>query len=84
MYYFYILRSISDNKFYYGSTSNLKQRLYEHQSGKVVSTKSRLPLELLYYEAYKELGQARKRERQVKKSGNARKVLLSRIQNKHP
>ncbi len=80
MYYFYILHSCADNKFYYGSTSNLKRRLKEHQDGKVASTKSRLPIELIYYEAYRELGLARKRESQVKKSGNARKVLFTRIQ----
>jgi len=79
MYYFYILQSYKDKKYYYGSTDSLNRRIREHQSGKVNSTKYRLPLFLVYYEAYQTLKLARMRERQVKSSGSARKTLLKRI-----
>jgi hypothetical protein len=51
MYYVYILLSLKDNKFYIGFTSNLKRRLKEHNYGKNISTKSRLPLKLIYEKA---------------------------------
>ena len=79
MYYFYILISDKDQKFYYGSTSNLKRRVLEHSEGNVFSTKFRKPFRLIYYEAYEELQQARFREKQVKSSGSIRKLLHARL-----
>jgi putative endonuclease len=66
MYYVYILKSKLDNKLYTGFSSNLKKRISEHNSGGVVSTKNRRPLELIYYEAYKEKVNALKREKFLK------------------
>ncbi len=66
MFYIYILRSKLDNKFYTGYTSNLEKRLKEHESGNVQSTKSRLPVELIYYEAYQHKENALKREKFLK------------------
>lgn len=79
MNYFYVLYSKKDCKYYYGSTTNLARRITEHQSGKVLSTKSRGQLELVYYEAYNHLELARRREHQVKQSGAARRALQARI-----
>ncbi|WP_083811757.1 GIY-YIG nuclease family protein [Pseudopedobacter saltans] len=42
MYYTYILKSLKDNKYYYGSCQNLTLRLQQHNSHKVKSTKSRI------------------------------------------
>ncbi len=50
-YYVYVLRSKKDGKFYFGKTKNLKERFDNHQKGEVPSTRDRLPLELVYYEA---------------------------------
>ena len=83
MNYFYVLQ-LKDNEYYYGSTGNLKKRIREHQTSKVFSTKYRLPLDLVYYEAYQSLKQARIRERQVKTSGSARKTLHKRMINEGP
>lgn len=83
MFYFYILQSTKDKAYYYGSTTNLKRRVNEHISGKVESTCNRLPLKLVYYEAYVTDGVARLRERQVKKSGSIRKTLTNRINKGH-
>ena len=50
IYYVYVLLSEKDNLFYTGYTSDLKNRLEQHNSGKVFSTKNRIPLRLIYYE----------------------------------
>ncbi len=79
MYYFYALLSEKDKKYYYGSTINLQKRFKEHIDGKVIATKFRRPLRLVYYEAYEGLQPARLREQQVKASGSVRKALHKRI-----
>ncbi len=66
MYYIYILKSEKDGKYYTGYSSDLRKRLKDHQSGNVESTKNRRPLELIYYEAYKEKAQALRREKFLK------------------
>lgn len=79
MYYFYIHLSSKDEKYYYGSTKDLNQRLHAHVSGEVHATKYRRPLKLVYYEAYEEMRLARLRERQVKESGSVRSALHKRF-----
>ncbi len=44
MHYVYVLLSKRDGKLYLGFTTDLKQRLKEHNGGKVQSTKPRRPL----------------------------------------
>ena len=72
MNYFYVLISEKDGGYYYGSTNDLVRRFQQHTTGKVASTAYRLPLHLVYYEAYESLERARIRERQVKSSGSIR------------
>ncbi|HUT86098.1 MAG TPA: GIY-YIG nuclease family protein, partial [Elusimicrobiales bacterium] len=62
MYYVYILLSIKDSKFYIGYSADLKIRIKAHQSGQVISTKTRLPLKLVYYEAHLSKTDAKRRE----------------------
>ena len=52
MYITYILQSEKDNRYYYGSTSNLDARLKAHNQGKVRSTKTRRPLKLIYSDSF--------------------------------
>ena len=66
MYYIYILKSEKDGKYYTGYSSDLRKRFKDHQSGNVDSTRNRRPLELIYYEAYKEKVQALRREKFLK------------------
>jgi len=66
MYYVYILFSLKDEKFYIGFTNDLERRIKEHNSGKNISTKSRLPLKLIYYEAHLSKADAARRERYFK------------------
>lgn len=76
----YILLSRKDNERYIGSTSDLNRRLNEHNSGKVRSTKNRIPLELLYTEEYSIEKEARLREKFFKTHkgfNELRKILLT-------
>ncbi|MFH2136609.1 MAG: GIY-YIG nuclease family protein [Patescibacteria group bacterium] len=70
----YILLSYKDGKTYTGSTDNLKRRLTEHNSGKVVSTKNRRPLKLIYEEAFSSLRDARAREQYFKNCAGRKKL----------
>lgn len=79
MFYLYILKSKKDKNIYIGSTNDLRRRLIEHNNGKVLSTKSRRPFELRYYESYYDEDDARKRESSLKKDGRALAVLKKRI-----
>lgn len=66
MHYIYILKSLKDGKYYTGFSSDLRSRIRDHHAGNVQSTKNRRPLELIYYEAYKEKTQAVRREKFLK------------------
>ncbi|MBX4204968.1 MAG: GIY-YIG nuclease family protein [Candidatus Doudnabacteria bacterium] len=78
MYHVYILQSLKDRKRYIGSTNDLNRRVEQHNKGLVFSTKSRLPLRLIYTESYEIEADARKRERYFKthKGYNELKKLL--------
>ena len=78
MVYVYILKSLKDGKYYIGITSNLRQRLTKHNSGKVVSTKSRIPIILVKFEKFNNYLEARVREKELKlyKGGYKFKELL--------
>ena len=66
MFYTYVLHSKKDNKFYVGFTGDLKLRFEQHNKGYVDSTKNRRPLELIYYEACLDQGDAIRREKYLK------------------
>jgi len=74
MYYVYILQSNIDNSLYTGYTANLKRRFSEHNQGLNISTKKLMPWKLIYYEAYNNQMDAKKREIFLK-SGGGKKYL---------
>ena len=78
MYYVYVLKSKKDGKHYIGFTIDLKKRYKENCSGKVRATFYRRPLELIYYECYKNREIGQKRERQLK-GGKAHIALIKRL-----
>ncbi len=69
MYFVYILKSENHDFIYTGSTPDLSRRLLEHNRGIVKSTKFYAPLELIYYEAYKDKEDALVRENKLKHHG---------------
>lgn len=79
-YYVYVLFSEKDGNLYTGYTSNLKERLKLHNEGKVLSTKKRIPLSLIYFEACLNQQDATRREKYLK-SGNGKIYLKNRLRN---
>jgi len=78
MWYVYILRSTIDRKLYVGSTNDIRRRLTEHNSGKVDSTKSRIPFSLEAYIAVKDQSKAIELE-QYFRTGSGKALLQKRI-----
>ena len=66
MYYTYILKSISSERYYIGQTSDLVLRLKRHNENLVKSTKNRGPWEIVYSEEYEIRSEAMQRERYLK------------------
>ena len=79
MNYVYILRC-ADGSLYTGWTNDLKKRVKTHNAGKGAKyTKTRLPVELVYYEEYEEKGEALSRELSIKKlKKTAKEKLISK------
>lgn len=75
--YVYVLRSEKSGMLYTGCTSDLRKRLHEHSSGKSTYTRGRGPFELIYYEAYRDSGDAFAREKHLK-SGPGKNNLKQR------
>jgi putative endonuclease len=78
--YVYVLRSQRDHMFYVGFTRNLLNRLKVHNDGLVVSTKSRTPFELIYWEGCLNQTDATKREKYLKSSWGKR-YIKHRLKN---
>jgi len=81
-YYFYILER-SDNTKYYGYTNNLKRRLQDHSNGKVVSTRNKRPVQLVYFEELNTRSEAFRREQQFK-NGKTRKEKIQDLISSFP
>ena len=80
MYYTYVLQSEIDGQFYTGYSKDLKLRFDQHQKGQVESTKGRLPLKLIYYEACLSKEDAQKRESYFK-TYNGKRFLHKRLKS---
>jgi putative endonuclease len=65
-FYVYVLRSLVKDWIYVGYSENIKQRLLEHNSGKTPSTSRYKPYELIHYEAYRNMKDAKRRELYLK------------------
>ena len=74
MFFVYVLRNRVSGRRYTGFTSDLVQRLGQHNSGITKSTKNRGLWELVYQEEYETRGEAMRRE-QFLKSGQGREEL---------
>lgn len=74
--YTYLLRC-SDGSLYCGWTNHLKERVKAHNEGKGAKyTKSRRPVELVYYEIFSTKQEAMRREWEVKQLSRREKLQL--------
>ncbi len=79
-YYIYVLRSLRDNNYYVGYTTDINKRIEEHNNGKVTSKRNRIPLLLLYWEGCLNQRDATARERYLKTAWGKR-YIKNRIKN---
>jgi putative endonuclease len=79
MFFVYVLKSQIDGTTYIGCTEFLEKRIKEHNQGKTKSIKHKIPLDLVYYEAYLTKEQARKREIELKKNSSEKERLFRRL-----
>lgn len=75
--YVYILKC-SDNTYYTGVTSNLSQRIFQHESGVFQDcyTFNRRPVSLVFYAEFTDITIAIQKEKQIKKWSRAKKEAL--------
>jgi putative endonuclease len=66
-YYVYVLECL-DGSYYVGCTNNIKKRLEQHNKSRCGAqyTKIRRPVILKYFEEFKTLKEARRREAEIK------------------
>lgn len=67
-----------DNQFYIGSTDNLQERTKRHKTGQVEATKNRLPVELIFFEGYRNKYDAIRRE-DYSKSTKGKRTLRNML-----
>jgi len=79
-YYTYVLRSLKDLNLYVGFTTNINNRLEEHNKGRVSSTMSRTPFELIYWEGCLNQQDATRREKYLKTAWGKR-YIKTRVKN---
>lgn len=77
-YYVYILHNSKKDFIYIGYSEDLKERVQTHNAGEVKSTKPYKPLELIHYEAYKNIKDAKWRELYLK-SNRGRTTLVTML-----
>jgi putative endonuclease len=79
-FFIYILQSEKDNSLYIGYSSNLFERLNQHNRGKSRATRPFRPYKLIYFEGFIDKRDAKSRERYLK-SGWGRRTLKKLLKN---
>lgn len=81
MFYVYLLKSkVKKDQLYVGYSTDLKKRFDSHNKKLVPSTKPYAPWELIFYEAYKDKADAKRREEYFKTSPG-KKALRIMLRN---
>ena len=85
MEYVYILKC-GDGSLYTGWTNDIKKRFAAHCAGKGAKyTRSRLPVELVYWESFSNKSSALKREYAIKQCTRKEKLaLIQTFTSRHP
>jgi predicted GIY-YIG superfamily endonuclease len=78
VYYVYILQSSKSHILYFGYTTDLKNRIKEHNSGKSKFTKSHLPWKLVWYSGFCDMQTAKDFEFYLK-SGSGKAFVYKRL-----
>lgn len=78
--YVYVLRSVKDNNFYVGFTTDLQGRFEAHNKAAVPSTRGRIPFELVYWEGCLNQQDATQREKYLK-SAWGKRYIKNRLRN---
>ncbi len=73
------MRSTDFSRNYIGFTSNIENRLEQHNSGKTKSTRPYKPWKLLFYEVFDTKEEAIQREKWLK-SGLGREYIKSKLE----
>lgn len=78
MSFFVYILECADKSLYCGCTNNLEKRIKEHNTAKRGAhyTKIRRPVELKYFETFKNIGDARRREAEIKTWPREKKLNL--------
>jgi len=77
MIYVYLLKSIKNDWFYVGLSSDVHRRLKEHNDGHQKSTKFYKPFKLIYTKEFQTIADARDYEKYLKISSNKEKLIKS-------
>jgi putative endonuclease len=80
VFFVYVLKSLKDNGYYFGQTNNVYKRLKLHNTGKVISTKSRRPLVLVGYREYKTRAEARWVEYNLKNHSDKKNKFIKELE----
>jgi putative endonuclease len=75
-YHVYVLYSLSVDKFYKGYTNNLEERIYRHNSGREISTKSGAPWSLIWTTEKESASKAIILERKLKNLSRQRLLIF--------
>jgi len=75
----YILK-LNNDRYYIGSTSNIENRIIDHQSGKSTYTSKFLPVKLLFKHEYHTYAEAKNVEMKLKKM-KSKKIIDKIVKN---
>ena len=78
MFYVYILKSLTTEKYYVGQTQNLEERIIRHNTNQSNFTKNKGPWELVYFKQYPTRAEAMNEEARIK-SMKSRKYIENLI-----
>ena len=82
MFWVYIVQNNLDSEIYIGRTSNITQRISDHNNGgKKFTTRKNGEWKLIYAELYRTEKDANEREAKLKQHGGSKRQLFKRIRN---